>query len=58
MIPVDMSLKKPVYMPMISISPISLELKEVIPANAPVSVVRVRLAVGMRTITPQSRLKL
>ena len=56
--PVDMSLKKPVYMPMISMSPISLELKDAIPAYAPVSVVKVRLVVGIRTITPQSRLKL
>ena len=34
MIPVDMSLKKPVYMPIISMSPISLELNVAMPANA------------------------
>ena len=58
--PVDMSLKKPVYVPMISISPISLLLNDWIwPGNAAsVSVVNVRLVVGMRTITPQARLKL
>ena len=58
MMPVDMSLKKPVYMPMISMSPISLVLKGTTPAYAPVSVVKVRLVVGIRTNTPQSRLKL
>ena len=33
MMPVDMSLKNPVYIPMISISPISFELKEVTPGE-------------------------
>ena len=33
-------------------------IEGVTPANAPVSVVKVRLAVGIRTITPQSLLKL
>ena len=58
MSPVDISLKKPVYMPMISMSPTSVELNGLMPAKAPVSVVKVRLVVGIRTITPQSRLKL